>query len=48
MTDRSTAPWTSQAADALKHLRGHLSALAFCEDTNQRAAGATPAPVYRL
>ena len=28
-----------QAADALRHLRDHLSALAFCEEINQRAAG---------
>ncbi|WP_340667950.1 hypothetical protein [Bradyrhizobium ottawaense] len=36
-----------QAADALKHLRDHLSALAFCEETNQRQAGDASAPAYR-
>ncbi|MCW2218805.1 hypothetical protein M2232_002337 [Bradyrhizobium japonicum] len=36
-----------QAADALKHLGDHLSALAFCEGSNQRAAGGAPEPVYK-
>ncbi|MEY9397985.1 hypothetical protein ABIF66_008809 [Bradyrhizobium japonicum] len=36
-----------QAANALKHLRDHLSALAFCEETNQRAAGGAPPTVYK-
>lgn len=36
-----------QACNALGHLRDHLSALAFVEETNQRAAADSPAPVYR-
>ena len=37
----------SQACGAISHLRDHLSALAFVEETNQRAAADSPAPVYR-
>jgi hypothetical protein len=40
-------PAYPQAADALRHLRDHLQALAFCEETNQREARRAPAPVYR-
>lgn len=36
-----------QACAALGHLRDHLSALAFCEETNRRAAGIAPTPVYK-
>ncbi|WP_271612838.1 hypothetical protein [Bradyrhizobium sp. CCBAU 21362] len=38
---------TPPPAPALKHLRDHLSALAFCEETNQRAAGGAPPTVYK-
>lgn len=35
-------PAYPQAADALHHLRDHLQALAFCEETNRREAGRYP------
>lgn len=40
-------PAYSQAADAMRHLRDHLQALAFCEETNRRDAAGAPAPVYK-
>jgi len=40
-------PAYAQAADAMRHLRDHLQALAFVEETNRREAEGRPAPVYR-